>query len=100
MNVGIPKTMSDVIVVIPGIMGSTLHEADGKELWGVKPGTLLRSIRRLGSNFEKLGLPPGIGDSPAPDGVRAGELIPIPHVIGKLLGSDGEDLCCPPAQSR
>ncbi len=81
--------MSDVIVVIPGIMGSTLHEADGKELWGVKPGTLLRSIRRLGSNFEKLRLPPGMGDSPAPDGVRAGELIPIPHVIGKLLGSDG-----------
>jgi hypothetical protein len=83
------SAIPDVIVVIPGIMGSTLLEPDGKELWGVKPGTLLRSIRRLGSNFEKLRLPPGIGDSTAPDGVRAGELIPIPHVVGKLLGSDG-----------
>ena len=81
--------MDDVIVVIPGIMGSTLIAADGQELWGVKPGTLLRSVRQLGSNFEKFRLPPGIGDNPAPDGVRAGELIPIPHVVGKLLGSDG-----------
>lgn len=81
--------MSDVIVIIPGIMGSTLFEPDGKELWGVKPGTLLRSIRRLGSNFEKLRLPPRIGDSLASDGVVPGELIPIPHVVGKILGSDG-----------
>ena len=83
------SAMPDVIVVIPGIMGSTLVEPDGTELWGVQPGTLLRSIKQLGSNFKKLRLPPGIGDNPAPDGVRAGELIPIPHVVGKLLGSDG-----------
>lgn len=84
-----PIPMSDVIVVIPGIMGSTLLEPGGNELWGVKPGTLLRSIRRLGTNFEKLRLPAGIGDASAPDGVKPGELIPIPHVVGKLLGSDG-----------
>lgn len=83
------SAMPDVIVVIPGIMGSTLVAPDGKELWGVKPGTLLRSIRQLGSNFEKLRLLHGIGDSPASDGVKAGKLIPIPHVVGKLLGSDG-----------
>jgi hypothetical protein len=83
--------MPDMIVIIPGIMGSTLVEPDGKELWGVQPGTLLRSIRRLGSNFEKLRLPPGISDSPASDGIQPGELIPIPHVVGKLLVSDGYD---------
>lgn len=60
------KAMSDVIVVIPGIMGSTLIAPDGQEFWGVKPSTLLRSIRRLGSNCEKFRLPPGIGDNPAP----------------------------------
>jgi Lecithin:cholesterol acyltransferase len=89
MEVAMASPMSDVIVVVPGIMGSTLLGPAGDELWGVHPGTLLRSIRRLGSNFEKLRLPPGIGDNPAPDGVRAGDLIPIPHVVGKLLGSDG-----------
>jgi hypothetical protein len=84
-----PSRMQDVIVVIPGIMGSTLIDRDGDELWGVRPGTLLRSIVRLGRNFKTLRLPAGIGDAPAPDGVRPGALIPIPHVVGRLLGTDG-----------
>jgi len=81
--------MPDVLVVIPGIMGSTLLDRDGNELWGVKPGTLLKSIWHLGRNFKSLRLPAGIGDNPAPDGVRPGAAIPIPHVVGKLLGNDG-----------
>ncbi|WP_197041892.1 lipase/acyltransferase domain-containing protein [Sandarakinorhabdus oryzae] len=78
-----------MIIVIPGIMGSTLVDLDGKELWGVKPGTLLTSIIRLGRNFDKLRLPSGIGDEAAPDGVRPGALIPIPHIVGKLFGTEG-----------
>jgi len=81
--------MQDVIVVVPGIMGSTLIDSDGDELWGVRPGTLLQSIVRLGRNFKKLTLPAGIQDAPAPDGVQPGAFIPIPHVVGKLLGTDG-----------
>jgi hypothetical protein len=81
--------MTDFLVVLPGIMGSTLLDRDGNELWGVKPGTLLKSILRLGRNFEALRLPDGFGDAPAPDGVRPGALIPIPHVVGRLFGTDG-----------
>jgi hypothetical protein len=83
------QKMTDVLVVIPGIMGSTLLDRDGNELWGVKPGTLIKSIFRLGRNFESLRLPPGIGDNPAPNGIRPGAAIPIPHVVGKMLGTDG-----------
>lgn len=79
----------DMLVVIPGIMGSTLVDREGNELWGVKPGTLLQSIIRLARSDKALRLPSGIGDAPAPDGVRPGALIPIPHVIGKLFGTDG-----------
>lgn len=81
--------MNDLIVIIPGIMGSTLVNRDGNELWGVRPGTLLRSIINLGRNFDQLRLPVGIGDEPASDGVKPGVLLPIPHVVGRLLGSDG-----------
>lgn len=84
-----PAPMPDLIVVIPGIMGSTLVDRDGNELWGVKPGTLLRSILHMGKNFQKLRLPPGIGDELAPDGVKPGALIPISHTVGKLFGTDG-----------
>lgn len=83
------NAMPDVIVILPGMIGSTLVDPDGNELWGVKRGFLLRSIRRFGSNVDQLRLPTGIGDSPAPDAVRVGGLISIPHVIGKLFGSDG-----------
>lgn len=81
--------MRDLIVVVPGIMGSTLVDREGNELWGVKPGTLLQSVVRLGRNVKRLTLPVGIGDAPAQDGVRPGALISIPHVVGRLFGTDG-----------
>ena len=62
-------SIRDVIVVVPGIMGSELVDANGKTLWSVSPGSLIGSIRALAS--AKLTLPADIGDDPAPDGVRA-----------------------------
>ena len=84
-----PTPMPDLVVVIPGILGSTLVDRQGNELWGVQPGTLLRAIVRLGRNFKTLRLPKGIEDAPAPDGVRPRALIPVPHVVGRLFGTDG-----------
>jgi pimeloyl-ACP methyl ester carboxylesterase len=80
--------MPDLIVVIPGILGSTLVDRQGRELWGASSGILLRALTRLGRSFEALRLPDGIGDGHPGDGVTAPRLMPIPHVVGKLLGAD------------
>lgn len=86
-----PHPMTDLIVIIPGIMGSTLVDRQGRELWGVSPGTLLRAITRLGRAFEAVRLPDGIEDEHPGDGVTAPALIPIPRVVDKLLGADSYD---------
>ena len=80
--------MPDVIVVIPGIMGSTLVDRNSREIWGASPGTLLRAITRLGHAFEAVRLPKGIGDAHPGDGVTAPTLMPISHFVGRLFGAD------------
>ena len=35
-----PQLIRDVVIVVPGIMGSALADADGHMLWDVQPGTL------------------------------------------------------------
>jgi pimeloyl-ACP methyl ester carboxylesterase len=81
----------DVVIVVPGIMGSELVDADGKALWSVSPGSLVGAIRALAHH--KLTLPPGIGEGPARDGVRASALLDSLHVIPGLwspvVGYDG-----------
>ena len=79
--------ISDLIVIVPGIMGSSLVDRNGQELWSASPGALLRIVR-LARNFKKIRLPDGIGDDHPDDGVSAPQLMPIVHVVGKLLGSD------------
>lgn len=80
----------DVVVVVPGIMGSELVDADGRPLWAVSPGGLVRAIRALSG--DRLTLPPDIGDGPAPDGVRAtrpiGSLHLIPGLWSPVTGYD------------
>jgi pimeloyl-ACP methyl ester carboxylesterase len=72
---------SDLVVVVPGIMGSTLADARGRELWSVGAGGLSRALATLGGSIRALELPSGIGDGPAPDGVVATGLIDGLHVI-------------------
>jgi hypothetical protein len=58
----------DVVIVVPGIMGSELVDANGNSLWSVSPGRLTGAIRALAGNA--LTLPRGIGDNCADDGIR------------------------------
>ena len=76
--------LHDVVVVLPGIMGSSLCDASGKEIWGTSIGTLVTGVLTRGSAIKRLALPEGIGDSPAPDGVFAKALLPDIHVIPGL----------------
>jgi pimeloyl-ACP methyl ester carboxylesterase len=82
------KKMGDVVVVLPGIMGSEL-EQNGKALWALSGGALWRALTSLGSNLQALTLPPGDG-TPA-DGIVATRLMPDVQIIPGLWKVDGYD---------
>ena len=63
---------TDLVVVLPGIMGSTLLDRDGRQVWGTSAGALLRAVVSLAGTVKALQLPRDVGDGPAPDGVRPG----------------------------
>ena len=83
----------DVVVIIPGIMGSELVDKTGRPLWSVRPGALARALRTLGGSLRDLELPKGIGNDAPDDRVRPGGLIDSLHVIPGLwspvVGYDG-----------
>ena len=74
---------NDLIVVIPGITGSTLTR-DGTEIWSSKPATVLAALATLGKHIRKLQLPSDIGDQAPDDGVEAAALISHLHFIPGL----------------
>jgi pimeloyl-ACP methyl ester carboxylesterase len=74
----------DLVVVVPGIMGSSLADEEGREVWGLSAGTILKALTRLGTSLGKLTLPSGLADGPAPDGVVPTGLIGALHVIPGL----------------
>ena len=71
----------DLVVVVPGVMGSGLADRDGHEVWGLSGGSALRALRSFGRSVRTLELPADLGDGPAPDGVTATGLLPTFHVI-------------------
>src|ERR1700694_4033716 len=73
----------DLVVIIPGILGSTLVH-DGKEVWGLSKRTLTCAIFTLGRHARRLQLPQGIGDDHPGDGVVPGTLMHDLHVIPAL----------------
>jgi pimeloyl-ACP methyl ester carboxylesterase len=73
--------LHDVVVVLPGVMGSELRDSEGNEVWGTSRGSLLKAVLTRGKAAKRLQLPEGIGDEPAPDGVVATRLLTDIHVI-------------------
>lgn len=73
--------LNDVVVVLPGVMGSELRDRDGHEVWGTSLGSLVEGVLTGGRAAKRLQLPAGIADSAAPDGVVATRLLPDIHVI-------------------
>ncbi len=73
--------LNDLVVVLPGIMGSALADRDGREVWGTSLGSIVKGVLTRGAAIKRLQLPAGIGDDPAPDGVTATKLMPDIHVI-------------------
>ncbi len=81
--------MNDVIVVLPGILGSVLQK-DGKDIWALSPHAMAKGLWTLGSSIKGLELD---GDSASEedltDGVTAPRLMPDLHLIPGLWKIDG-----------
>lgn len=78
---------SDVVVVLPGLIGSVL-ERDGKQLWGVSPGGLWGIV--AGNNLEQLKLTAAEnGDDDLGDGIVATCLVPNIELIPGLWKQGG-----------
>lgn len=72
--------VSDLVVLLPGILGSTLSQ-DGKLVWSPSAGAALQAIRTAGGSLQRLRLPDGIGDDHPGDGVQPVALMPDLHVL-------------------
>jgi Lecithin:cholesterol acyltransferase len=70
----------DLVVVVPGIMGSTLAQ-NGELVWAPSAGAALRAIATLGRSIGALTLRADIGDDAPHDGVEPVALMPDLHVI-------------------
>lgn len=77
--------MNDVVVLLPGITGSVLSK-DGKDVWAMSPGAVLRAVLSLGESISDLELK---DDGAADDGVTAPRLMPDLHLIPGLWKIDG-----------
>jgi hypothetical protein len=83
------KAMRDVIVFLPGITGSVLCK-DGKDVWNITGGAVLRALLSLGDNVRELLLeddPPDEDD--LGDGVTAPRVMKEIHLIPGLWKIDG-----------
>jgi len=80
---------SDVMVVLPGIMGSVLQK-DGKDLWALSGSAFVRFFGSLGGSLKQLRLD---GDSPElidlGDGITPARLMPDVHLIPRFWKIDG-----------
>ena len=84
-------TPTDLVVVLPGILGSTLAQ-DGHLVWAPSAGSALRAIGTFGASITRLELPAGIGDDHPHDGVEPTALMPdlhvLPHIWTPVKGYD------------
>ncbi len=70
----------DVVVVVPGIMGSALA-LDGTPVWALSGAALLRGLRTFGRSITELQLPSDVGNGHPGDGVEPIGLMNDLHVI-------------------
>lgn len=71
-----PDPFYDVLVLLPGIMGSTLRQHD-KMVWAPTPGAASRAVATFGQSIKALTLPDGIGDEAPSDIDDGGGVVPV-----------------------
>lgn len=75
----------DVIVLLPGIMGSAL-EKDGRSIWDFTAGAISSALFSLGGSIDELALSSEISTG---DGVTATRLLPDAHLLPFFWKIDG-----------
>jgi hypothetical protein len=84
--------MRDVVVVIPGILGSVLRQ-DGREVWGLSLAAGMHALTSLGGSLSRLALSEDSSDPEVDiDGVQAVSLLPDLHQIPYVWKIDGYTL--------
>ncbi|MBM9621992.1 lipase/acyltransferase domain-containing protein [Streptomyces zhihengii] len=80
----------DLVVVVPGIMGSALADRDGHAVWGLSGAALRQGIRTFGRSVTGLTLPHDLGDAHPGDGVVPTGLLPDLYALpGRWALVDG-----------
>jgi pimeloyl-ACP methyl ester carboxylesterase len=83
------RPMRDIVVILPGIMGSVLQK-DGRDVWALSGGALLNGLKTLGGSVAGLTL---TGDSAEAetldDGIVATRLFADVHLIPGFWKIDG-----------
>lgn len=83
------ERMRDVVVLLPGVMGSVLQK-DGKDIWAPSGQVVWSALTSLGSSLEQLKLD---FDDPAvdnlDDGISPSRLIMDAHLVPGLVKIDG-----------
>jgi len=74
------KVINDLVVVLPGIMGSTLARK-GRLIWAPSAGSVLNAIATFGGSVRELTLPADIGDEHPRDDVEPLTLMPDLHLL-------------------
>lgn len=82
-----PKTpMKDIVVILPGIMGSVLQK-DGKDIWNISGRTISRALNPFGSKLKDLKL---VGDDinggDIEDGIKPTRLITDTYLVPGFSG--------------
>jgi hypothetical protein len=70
-----PQLIRDLVVVIPGILGSVLVK-DGREVWGASGRSVIDNLLTFGRAINVLKLKPGIGHEDPHDGIIASRALP------------------------
>jgi hypothetical protein len=84
------KAMDDVVVLLPGILGSVL-QLDGKDVWAPSPRGIFQGVTSFGGSVKRLRIQ-GVDDytkQSLGDGVTAPRLVPDVHLIPGFWKIDG-----------
>jgi lecithin:cholesterol acyltransferase len=83
------EPLKDVVVLLPGLLGSILQK-DGRDLWAPSGGSFFRGMLTHGRRFDALvlGEDPPLRDELG-DGITATRLMPDVHLIPGLWKIDG-----------
>jgi hypothetical protein len=82
------QPMSDVIVLIPGILGSVLVK-DGKQVWGAPGSSIVNNLITFGGALNELELPSGVDHDDPKDGVTASRVLPSLCMVPTFWKADG-----------